>query len=146
MLDRIKDTKNIYFLNEIWLKKIIYDEEIKNKFLTLTLSPGANLTWTKVKQEDVMAALDFLSELKNANPSVNIGELRIDYSDKGFEHWSNRDAAIKDLNQIKNFIVRGKKQKIKVVVEMPLETLETPYYHFFSFISDWTIKTDMRSS
>ena len=93
-----------------------------------------------------MAALDFLSELKNANPSVNIGELRIDYSDKGLEHWENRDAAIKDLNQIKNFIIKGKKQKIKVVVEMPRETLETPYYYFFSFISDWTIKTDMRSS
>ena len=42
-LDRILNVKNVYFLHEINIKRIIYDKDIKNKFLELKLSPGANL-------------------------------------------------------------------------------------------------------
>ena len=137
-LDRILNVKNVYFLHEINVKRIIYDKDIKNKFLELKLSPGANLKWSTIRQEDFDKTLEFLLELKKQNPSVNVGTIKVKYSDSGFKHWDNRDCAIKDFIKLKNLIIKGKRNKISIEVIAPQYILETPYSYFFSVLCEWT--------
>ena len=144
-LKRLEETKNLYFLKEIRLQKLLYDKELKEQFLKLNFSPGVNFSWSKIRHEEFNAAMELLLEIKRLNPSTHMGCLRIDYSDRGENHWSDRNAALKDFEQVKQFILAGKRNKIRVRIEMPNYALETPYYYLFAMLADWSAaKTSYR--
>lgn len=85
-LQRLEETKNLYFLKEIKIQKLLYDEKLKEQFLRLNFTPGVNFKWSKIKQSEFDDAMAFLLELKQLNPEVHIGCLKIDYSDHGAAH------------------------------------------------------------
>lgn len=41
-LQRLEETKNLYFLKEIKIQKLLYDEKLKEQFLRLNFTPGVN--------------------------------------------------------------------------------------------------------
>ncbi len=137
-LDMLKETKNLYFLYPIWLKKIIDDKDIENKFLELKLTRGAHLEWGKVAWKDLDKCLDFLKRVKEKNPTVSIGAITIPYSEHPEAHWEDRKNAINDFNFIADAIVKGKKQKIRIIISPPAEQLETPYEFIFQSLCRWT--------
>ena len=74
-------------------------------------------------------------QIKKLNPEVHLGCLRINYSDCGNKHWDNKENALKDFERLKEIILIGKRNKIRVKVDMP-EELETPYAYLFSVIAE----------
>lgn len=136
-LQRLEETKNLYFLKEIKIQKLLYDEKLKEQFLKLNFTPGVNFKWSKIKIEEFEDALQFLLQIKKLNPEVHLGCLRINYSDCGNKHWDNKESALKDFERLKEIILTGKRNKIRVKVDMP-EQLETPYAYLFSVIAEWT--------
>ena len=137
-LQRLEETKNLYFLKEIKIQKLLYDEKLKEQFLKLKFSPGVNFSWSKIKHSEFKTALEFLLEIKRRNPSTHMGCLQIDYSDDGAAHWSDKDLALKDFEEIKEFILLSKRNKIRLKINLPDYALETPYYYLFATIAEWT--------
>lgn len=137
-LKRLEDIKNLYFLKEIQLQRILYDKDIKEQFLKLTFTPGVNFKWSTIELKDFPAALDFLLELKKKNPYTDTGELEIKFINSSGSHWVSRENAIKDFDSIRNCIVAGKKNKVQVKVHFPESFAETPYFYFFSALAGWT--------
>lgn len=41
-LQRLEETNNLYFLKEIKIQKLLYDEKLKEQFLKLNFTPGVN--------------------------------------------------------------------------------------------------------
>lgn len=136
-LDLLQTTKNISFLKPIYIKKLLYDEDIKKSFLKLKISKGIKLEWTTISWKDFDNAINLLKEIKQKNPSINIGELKIKYSEDSKLHWENKNFAIDDFNQLCNMIIKAKKNKIKLIVESP-KKFETPYWFIFSLLNEWT--------
>ena len=141
-----KDIKNLYFLKPIRLQTILQNKELKELFLSLKFTTGVNFRWYKIKQNMFTDAVEFFKQLKQANPSVGIGNLIIDYSESPREHWTNKDAALKDFDQLKKMIVCAKKNKIMLKIELPSCAAETPYFYLFSVIAEWTWKKQYRNS
>ena len=137
-LQRLEETKNLYFLKEIKIQKLLYDEKLKEQFLKLKFTPGVNFKWSKIKHEEFDDALEFLLQIKKLNPEVHVGCLRIDYSNRGAAHWNNKSAALEDFEKLKQIILTCKRNKIRIKVDMPEQALETPYFYLFSVVSEWT--------
>ena len=136
-LKRLEETNNLYFLKQINLKKLIDDEKLKQQFLKLKFSPGVNFNWSKIKHSDFNKAIEFLIELKRRNPSTHMGCLQIDYSDCGSAHWNDKESALKDFAEVKEFIVLSKRNKIRLRINIPEVPLETPYYYLFAVLAEW---------
>ena len=136
-LQRLEETKNLYFLKEIKIQKLLYDEKLKEQFLKLKFNPGVNFSWSRIKHEEFKMALEFLLELKRRNPSTHMGCLQIDYSDRGAAHWDDKNCALLDFAEVKEFILLSKKNKIRLKINLPENVLETPYYHLFAVIAEW---------
>ena len=43
-LQRLEENKNLYFLKEIKIQKLLYDEKLKEQFLKLKFNPGVNFS------------------------------------------------------------------------------------------------------
>ena len=145
-LKRLDGVKNLYFLHEIKIQKILDNEDLKNTFMNLCFTPGANLKWIKIKPSDFERCLQFLIELKKKHKSVGIGPLTIDYSEHPQEHWTNKQAALEDFNRIKEIIIAAKRNKIQVKIRLPSSIADTPYYYLFSIIGEWTWHRFAKSS
>lgn len=81
-------------------------------------------------------ALELLLEIRRRNPSTHMGCLQIDYSDDGVAHWADKESALKDFAEVKEFVLLSKKNKIRLKINLPDYALETPYYHFFAAIAE----------
>lgn len=145
-LQRLEETKNLYFLKEIRLQKIIYNEEVKKQFLKLIFTPGVNFKWSTIKLADFKAAFEFILELKKLNPKTSMGCLVIDYSDEKNLHWVSKESAIKDFNIIKEYILLSKREKIRLKIKFPNSIAETPYFFFFAALAEWTNGSKYRKS
>lgn len=138
-LDRLSELKKVSFLEPIWLQKIIYDKDIREKFLKLNLKKGAKIYWSIVNLKQIDDALDFIDELKNRRQiTAKVNYLRLDYRDKTKSHWEDKEQAIKEFRAVQNIIVNAKKRKIKIEVRMPKSRFETPYFQLFEEIAIWT--------
>ena len=73
-LQRLEETNNLYFLNEIDIKKIVNDKDIKEQFLKLKFTPGVEFKWSLIKQHDFDKCLEgmtLLSDIKCDNVKVS---------------------------------------------------------------------------
>lgn len=96
-LKRLSEYKNIVFLEPIWLQKLIYDEELKELFLSLKLSNGLALKTFPIEIKDIEAAKDFIIKIKKRF-NTQIDALVVDFSKRGDSHWVSRDNATNDFN------------------------------------------------
>lgn len=145
-LQRLEETNNLYFLNEIDIKKIVNDKDIKEQFLKLKFTPGVEFKWSLIKQHDFNKCLEFLLDLKARNPHTNVGSITVDYSDRKMTHWVSRQIAVKDFETIKSMIIKGKLNKIQVKVKLPEQQFETPYSYLFAVIGEWTQNKSYKKS
>ena len=76
----------MYFLNEISLRRLLNDKDLREQFLKLNFTSGTVFKWQIIKQDQIDAALEFLAELKKYNPRVNVGAVTIDYSEEKEKH------------------------------------------------------------
>lgn len=76
----------MYFLNEISLRRLLNDKDLREQFLRLNFTSGTVFKWQIIKQDQIDAALEFLGELKKYNPRVNVGAVTIDYSEEKEKH------------------------------------------------------------
>lgn len=76
----------MYFLNEISLRRLLNDKDLREQFLRLNFTSGTVFKWQIIKQDQIDAALEFLAELKKYNPRVNVGAVTIDYSEEKEKH------------------------------------------------------------
>ena len=76
----------MYFLNEISLRRLLNDKDLREQFLRLNFTSGTVFKWQIIKQDQIDAALEFLAELKKYNPRVNVGAVTIDYSEEKQKH------------------------------------------------------------
>lgn len=76
----------MYFLNEISLRRLLNDKDLREQFLRLNFTSGTVFKWQIIKQNQIDAALEFLAELKKYNPRVNVGAVTIDYSEEKEKH------------------------------------------------------------
>lgn len=76
----------MYFLNEISLRRLLNDKDLREQFLRLNFTSGTVFKWQIIKQDQVDAALEFLTQLKKYNPRVNVGAVTIDYSEEKEKH------------------------------------------------------------
>lgn len=139
-LKELSESRNVGFLEPIWIQKIISNEEIKKLFFNLKLSRNVKLDWTTVKKKDVYAVLEFLRELKQHHPRVKVDNITIDYHSKDSNHWVSREAALKDFEDLQQIIIEAKRLKMQVVIKMPTTRFETPYFALFETLSHWTQK------
>lgn len=136
-LEMLQEVKNLTFYKPIWLQKIIDDKDIKDKFLSLKLSPGANIEWLPISLKYFDKAIDFIQEFKAKFPAVSAGTLILHYLPNN--HWMDRSCALNDFEKIKSVIIKAKQKKIVFKIEMPIKCrLETPYFFIFEELCAWT--------
>lgn len=139
-LKKLQEVKKVSFLEPIWLQKIIYDKDIREEFLKLQFTPGSKLTWTIAEIQDVDATIEFVQMFKEKFSKVSTGEIIVDYRNKNHSHWESVDWAIKDFEVVKKMICRCKKLGVQLIVRMPIERFETPYFFIFEELSTWSQK------
>ena len=137
-LKELENVKNVYFLNEISLRRLLNDKDLREQFLRLNFTSGTVFKWQIIKQDQIDAALEFLAELKKYNPRVNVGAVTIDYSEEKEKHWENKNSAMSDFEALKKIILKGKRNKVQIKVRLPQSLSESPYYYFFAALGDWT--------
>jgi hypothetical protein len=85
---------------------------------------------------DVEKIIEFILAFKERFKKVNIGEIVIDYQDKSRSHWENVEFARLDFTEVKKMISKCKTLGIKLIVRMPVERFETPYFFIFEEVSN----------
>ena len=147
VLDRIKDWKNIYFIYPINLNRLLSDGRLKEGFINLYFSPGANIQWEEISIKRATDAIDFVKRLKESDRCKSkVGALHFNYSEFNIKHWNDRAAALQDFNTLKRIIIYGKKNKVRVKIIGPTFTSETPYWQLMTLLSKWTNSKGSRSS
>lgn len=134
-LDKLKNDKNLMFLEPISLKRLISNAEIREKFLMLHFSSGTPFKWKNdYSSEDVSAIIDFLQQLQSKTKS-DLGTIPI-RAKIGLE---NDELELLRLFEI---VYHFKQAKLKctIINTTPsaniFEQLEiwTRYYHKLSFV------------
>lgn len=144
-LKRLQEVKKVSFLEPIWLQKIIYDKDIRSEFLKLHFTSGSKLTWTLAALDDVDATIEFVQAFKEKFPRVSAGEIVVDYQNKKHSHWESVTYAQEDFAAIKKMICRCKTLGVQLIVKMPTERFDTPYFFVFEELSTWTHKAFKKS-
>ena len=144
-LKKLQSIKKVAFLEPIWLQKIMYDKDIKEEFLKLNFVPGSKLTWMLVDLEEIDAVIEFVTEFKEKFGKVATGEIIVSYKNKKHSHWENVEYAQNDFKTLRDMIMRCKDLGVQLVVEMPLERLDTPYFFMFEELHRWTKKSFKKS-
>ncbi len=137
-LDSLMDVKNVSFYEPIELKNLLGDEELKNKFLSLKLSNMSSMRFKPVNFDLADKAIEFIHTLQEKFTNISANELIIKYD--AIEHWNNKDAALHDFNEIKRLVVKGRKLGVRVVAAALMHRIDTPYYHIFEELHNWTDK------
>lgn len=132
----LTEVKNLSFSEPIWIQKLYHDEELKNEFFKLKLTPGAHLEWRTVNIEDFDIAFQFLLDVHKNWPDVAVGDLKVKLTK--INHWDSWLDAYRDFVLIKTIILRGKREGIQIKIEPLKQRLETPYFLLFEEISNWT--------
>ena len=68
------------------MRRLLNDKDLREQFLRLNFTSGTVFKWQIIKQDQVDAALEFLTQLKKYNPRVNVGAVTIDYSEEKEKH------------------------------------------------------------
>ena len=139
-LKKLQSIKNVSFLEPIWLQKLLYDKDIREEFLKLKFVHGSKLSWMTAQLTDVEEIIRFVQDFKGRFPKVSIGEIVVSYLDKDRSHWEDRNHALQDFAALKKMIIHCKGLGIQIIVQMPLERLDTPYFFIFEELSTWTRK------
>lgn len=137
-LQRLHDCKNVSFLHQINIQKILSDEKIRDEFLKIHFTRGSKFSWMTIGCSLVDEAWDFVAEIKKRNSGVALSSVCVDYAVSGIDHWESRDAAQQDFEALKRLIVRAKNEGCKVTIKMPATRLETPYFFVFEELATWT--------
>ena len=146
-LDRLKEVKNISFLEPISLQKLLSNEELKNKFLNLNFVSGSKVTWKSISLSRYEETVSFIKTFKKTQPGVKINALIIDYHNYSLSHWDNIENARYELSLIQDLICRCKKEEVLIEINTPIEDRLTysPYFFIFEEISNWTSKMFKKS-
>ena len=144
-LEKIENVNSLYFLHPINLRRLINDEAVRDAFLKLHISPGANIKWKKVYLFEVDKAIELIIKIKDKN-KIDASTITIDYSEHPEEHWKDVESARKDFNLLTSTIIKCFKQKIHLIINSPNFVQETPYSSFFKVISLWTQSAQWKRS
>lgn len=135
-LDLLEPLKKISFFEPIWLQKIISNKSIKEKFLNLHFSPGSKISWLTIKIEQMEEVISFIKEFKEKFPNIAIGEIIVDWHEK--DHWVDKNNALQDFENLKKWIIKCKKEGVRLTLKMPESRFETPYFEVFEELSYWS--------
>lgn len=131
----LKTCKNIVFDKEISLKTIIYDEELKEMFLSLNLQPGSTIKFNNdcdaSKSDDV---IQFLLDYKVAHPTHQYPPIH--FKSITLNHNENPNLAIIDFERCMNIIYKAKKLGVRVYIEAP-KRMDTPFWFYFEELETW---------
>lgn len=144
-LQIIQNCKNVSFLYPIKIEKILFNKKIKEEFLKIHLIRGSQLEWTIINAALVDDAWEFLTQLKQKNKGLNLKGITVDYEVTGVSHWISREAAQKDFEYLKALINRAKDECFKIIIKMPTNRLDTPYFFLLEELSIWTKKHIQKS-
>lgn len=136
-LDVLKDEKNIAFLEPISLLKILNNEIIKKKFLSLHFSSGTKFKWKNdysSNYSDILNIINFLKELQTKTKS-DLGFIPIKAI---ILNHSNENDFMLDHLRCFQIVAAFKQAKLKCIIIAPKEVLSSPYYKFFSMLEIWT--------
>ena len=132
----LAEVKNLSFSEPIWIQKLYNDKELRDEFFKLNLTAGAHLNWLVIDDEDFEIAFQFLLDVQERWPDVGVGALEVKF--KPLAHWESWLQAYRDFNRVKDMIMRGKRAGIQIKIARFEQRLETPYFHIFEELSNWT--------
>lgn len=137
----LQTIKKVSFFEPIWLKKIIYDKDITHEFLKLNLFSVYKLRFSEIGIEDFALTISFIKLMRQYHPKVAKQlEIHIDWSPHSKTHWDSQMAALEDWETLVRIIQMAKEDGIKLVIDKLPSRLDTPYFHLFEELSNWTYK------
>lgn len=135
-LDLLKEVKNVSFLQPIRLDLILRDKDIRNKIFELKLTNRSVLKSHPINFDLVDNAICFVNDIKNKFGNVSVNEIIVNYDTE--LHWTNITFAIKDFENMKSAIVRGRKAGVRIIAAPLKQRIDTPYFHIFEELNKWT--------
>lgn len=138
ILTELKVYKNIDFLKPISLKYILSDKEITRKFLELHFYKGSILDFRNDygnEFNEVKDIIDFIYNIKSKT-EIRIKGIKVDAVI--YDHWKDKENAVKDLERNLKIIDYAKQKKVRILLQTPEQRLETPYWVFFDIMDVWT--------
>lgn len=137
-LDILKTVKNVSFSEPIDVNLLICDKDIRDYFFDLKFTSRSKITFMPVPLNEADAAVGLVAALykKFGTISYSVVQLKYDIS----KHWDDPLAAIRDFEKVKDLIVKGKVNGVRVVAAKVDDRMETPFYHLFEELNKWTSK------
>lgn len=137
-LDMLKEVQNVSFFEPIRLDLILNDKEIRDKIFELKLSNRSKLRYSAINFNQVDAAIQFVKDLQAKFGNISVNEIIVKYDAEA--HWTDYLKALRDFNNMKSAIIRGRKRGVWVVAAPLTHRLDTPYYHLFEELHNWSVK------
>lgn len=130
---------SISFTNAINLKRLLYDADLQDFFLSIPFTSKSLLKWEPIEVEECKKAFDLMQKIKKINPSLKIQTVEVFYSKRPENHWDrDNGAAQRDFALLQEVIIQAKKQKIHLHIRPPQLVKETPYFFIFKALSEWS--------
>lgn len=131
----LKTCQNIVFEKEISLKKIVFDPEVREMFLSINFRHSSMIQFrndcSEYETEDVF---QFLREYKEKFPTQKYPPVR--FKSVTLNHNEDPSLAIKDFERCLDLIYRAKKAGVYIYIESP-NRLDTPFWAFFEELETW---------
>lgn len=139
-LDMLMEVKNVSFSEPIRLDLVLRDKDIKNKFLELKLSNRSKMKFAPIGFDQVDDAIVFINTIHEKFGDVSTNEVVVKYDAE--KHWTNYLAAYRDFNNMKKAIIKGRKAGVRIVAAALTRRLDTPYFHLFEEMHNWSAKKE----
>ena len=135
-LDMLKEVKNVSFSEPIRLDLILGDKEIRDKIFELKLTNRSVLKFKSITFDLVDAAIEFIKQMQNTFGKISINEVIVRYDIE--KHWNDYLKAYRDFNNMKDAIIKGRKNGVHIVAAKLQHRLDTPYFHLFEELHNWS--------
>ena len=126
--------KNVVFQKPISLKRIVFDPEVRQLFVTTNFMRNSLIIFNNdTDAKDYRVVLDFLLDFaknhENHYPAVHFAPLT-------FDHNKYPERVIDEIERCIKMVVEGKKMGIRIYIDSPARK-DTPFWYYFETIEYW---------